>query len=78
VTTIHLHSDGKWWFWQDDGMIEQGPFASQAACEEACRSFSASTEKTVVRGETPFVFSKQILIALLAVFIYWLIFERHR
>jgi hypothetical protein len=25
--TIHPHSDGKWWFWQDDGVIEHRVWA---------------------------------------------------
>jgi hypothetical protein len=74
VTTIHLHSDGSWWFWQDDGMIEQGPFVSQALAQESYQSFSGRIEKPVVRKYD----LKWTLIGLLAVLIYWLHFGRHR
>ncbi len=78
VTTIHLHSDGKWWFWQNDGLIEHGPFASQSLAEDACQLFSARIEKPAVRFTAlPSVFSKHdLLIGLLIVLIYWFIFYR--
>jgi len=37
---IHLHDDDTWWFWQDDGTIEQGPFDSQELAQEAYQTFS--------------------------------------
>jgi hypothetical protein len=67
VTTIHPHSDGSWWFWNPDGMIEQGPFASQMLAEEICRSFSSQVEKPAVKSDF-----KWALIAMLAV-ICWLL-----
>jgi len=51
VTTIHLHSDGSWWFWNPDGIIEQGPFASQMLAEETCKSFSSQIEKPAVNSD---------------------------
>ena len=74
VTTIHLHSDGSWWFWQDDGMIEQGPFASQELAQESYQSFSELIEKPVVRKYD----LRWTLLGLLAALIYWLLIEHHR
>ena len=49
-------------------LIEQGPFASRALAEEACKSFSSQVEKPALKGG-----SWWTLIGLLAALIYWLL-----
>jgi len=51
VTTIHLHSDGSWWFWNPDGTIEQGPFDSRMLAEEAWKPVSSEMEKPAVDSD---------------------------
>jgi hypothetical protein len=70
VTTIHPHSDGKWWFWQDDGLIENGPFDSEALALGAYQSFTGRIGRPAVRKYDD---QKTTLIGILIILIFLLI-----
>jgi hypothetical protein len=39
-SAVHQHSDGAWWFWDEIGVDEYGPYSSHSECRSGAEDYS--------------------------------------